>query len=192
MEKLVLGIDLAGSEVRNTGLCVMNTKLEVRECFVVKKDIEIFRNVDKFKPKLIAIDAPLTLPKEGKNFRACDEAIRSIGIKIFPPLLGPMKKLTERGIKVRKRLERKGYKVIEVYPGAAQDILGIPRKRKGLNKLREGLKKFGIKNIADIKGSDELDAITCALVGVLFLKGKCKQVGIKKYGDYEGKIAIPK
>jgi hypothetical protein len=188
---LVIGIDLAGSELRNTGFCIMDTNLTIKDCFVIKKDDEIFFNIDKFKPDLIAIDAPLTLPIEGKNFRVCDEEIRKIGIKIFPPLLGPMKRLTKRGIRIRKGLERKGYKVIEVYPGAAQDILGIPRKKKGLGKLREGLRKLGIRNLPKFASSDELDAVTCALVGALFLKGRCEEVGIEMNNDYEGKIVIP-
>jgi predicted nuclease with RNAse H fold len=47
-----------------------------------------------------------------------------------------MRKLTERGIKLRKILEKK-YEVIEVYPGATQDILKIPRKQKGTEKIKK-------------------------------------------------------
>jgi predicted nuclease with RNAse H fold len=95
--------------------------------------------------------------------------------------------LTERGIKIRKILEKK-YKVIEVYPGATQNILKIPRKQKGLKKLLNGLKKLGIKIERKKLNGDELDAITAAYTGYLFLKGKTTEIGDKK----EGIIVLPK
>jgi predicted nuclease with RNAse H fold len=52
-------------------------------------------------------------------------------IKFFPLTLGPMRKLTERGIRLKKILEKKRLDVVETYPGAAQDILKIPRKQHG-------------------------------------------------------------
>ena len=127
---IVIGIDLAGSEKRNTGICILNENLDAR-CFVVHKDEEILDLIEKFKPDLIAIDAPLSLPKGRKSldrrgkihFRECDKKLFEFGIKFFPITLGPMRMLTKRGIKLRKILEKKGYKVIEVYPGATQDIL---------------------------------------------------------------------
>ena len=39
----------------------------------------------------------------------------------------------------------KDFVVIEAYPGGAQDVLGIPRKQRGLDKLKAGLEKLGIK-----------------------------------------------
>jgi hypothetical protein len=43
-----------------------------------------------------------------------------------------MRKLTSRGIRLREILEAKGFCVIEVYPGGAQDVLGLARKQRGL------------------------------------------------------------
>jgi len=191
---IVLGIDLAGSEKRNTGICVFNDKLEAK-CFVVRKDIEILELVEKFKPKLIAIDAPLSLPKNRKSLerkekvhlRECDKQLLDLGIKFFPITLGPMRMLTKRGIRLRKILEKRGHKVIEVYPGATQDILKIPRKNVSLKKLMEGLKNLGIKIEEKNLTHDELDAITAAYTGYLYLEGKCLQLGNQK----EGTIIIP-
>jgi hypothetical protein len=89
-----------------------------------------------------------------------------------------MRKLTSRGIRLREILESRDFNVIEVYPGGAQDILKIPRKQQGLHKLRSGLKKLQIKGIADTVSADELDAITCAYVGKLYLEGKTLTYGI--------------
>ena len=192
---IVIGIDLAGSERRNTGICILNENLDAK-CFVVHKDEEILDLIEKFKPDLIAIDAPLSLPKGRKSldrrekihFRECDKKLFELGIKFFPITLGPMRMLTKRGIKLRKILERKGYKVIEVYPGATQDILKIPRKSVSLKKLLNGLKKLGIKTEKKELTHDELDAITAAYTGYLHLKGMSLSLGDPK----EGVIIIPK
>ena len=189
----ILGIDLAASEKRKTGICLLNEKLETK-CFVVFKDKEILKLAEKERPDLIAIDAPLSLPKGRKSlektekihFRECDRQLWNYGIKFFPITLGPMRKLTQRGIKLRKILEKK-FKVIEVYPGATQDILKIPRKQKGLEKLKKGLLKLGIKIEKKELSGDELDAITAAFTGWLYLKGKCKAIGQKS----EGQIILP-
>jgi len=88
-----------------------------------------------------------------------------------------MRQLTKRGIAMRMVLESKGLTVIETYPGAAQDILHIPRKGKGLDKLAEGLRLVDVRNLASNMSSHELDAVTCALVGIMYLKGEHQAIG---------------
>jgi predicted nuclease with RNAse H fold len=190
----ILGIDLAGSENRKTGVCLLDEKLRAKT-FSLFSDREILDLIFKEKPDLIAIDAPLSLPEGRKSlkkrskihFRKCDRELWKLKIKFFPITLGPMRKLTERGIKLRKILEKK-FKVIEVYPGATQDILKIPRKQKGLEKLKRGLLDLGIKISNKEPNGDELDAITCAYTGLLYLQGKFQVLGNKK----EGEIFLPK
>jgi predicted nuclease with RNAse H fold len=190
----ILGIDLAGSKKRKTGICILNEKL-IANSFFVFEDKEILNLIEKEKPDLIAVDAPLSLPKGRKSlkrkskihFRECDRELWKFGIKFFPITLGPMRKLTERGIRLKKILGKK-YKVIEVYPGATQDILKIPRKQKGLKKLKRGLEKLGVKILKENPNGDELDAITSAFTGFLYLKGKYIAIGDKK----EGQIILPK
>ena len=190
---LVVGVDLAGVETRPTGLCVLNGWLT--ETFLIYTDEEIVGKTLESKPKVVAIDAPLSLPAGRKSIeqrtkvhlRECDKGLLERGIKFFPVTLGPMRKLTERGILLRKILESKHLKVIEVYPGGAQDILGIPRKQYGLRRLRKGLEKQGIEGLNDEMPDHELDAVTCALVGKLFLEGKTVT-----YGTREQAIIMPK
>ncbi len=67
-----------------------------------------------------------------------------------------------------------------VYPGGAQDILGIPRKQQGIKRLKTGLEKQGIKGLNDEMNDHELDAVTCALVGKLFLEGKTVTYGTRQ------------
>jgi len=189
----VVGLDLAGVESRPTGLCILTGLMA--ETFLVYTNEDIVRKTEESKPKIIAIDAPLSLPSGRKSIeqrtkvhlRECDKELLKRGIKFFPITLGPMRKLTNRGITLRKTLETKHFKVIEVYPGGTQDILKIPRKQHGLRKLRAGLEKHGIKGLNNKMNDHELDAVTCALVGKLFLQGKTIT-----YGTDEQAIIMPK
>lgn len=171
----VVGIDLAGSPKRNTGICTLK-KDNITFCTVVNTDQEIINYIEKENPTLIAIDAPLNLPpgrksmedKNGEHFRPCDRELLRRGIRFFPITLGPMRLLTKRGIHLKRVLTRRGYPVIEVYPGAAQDIWHTGQKQEGLSKLRKGLEKLGLKGLNNKMNGDELDAVTATLVGQLF------------------------
>ncbi len=134
----IVGLDLAGVENRPTGFCVLEGL--TAETMLVYTDQEILKGIKAVHPDVVAIDAPLSLPtgrksideRTGNHLRECDKELLRRGIRFFPITLGPMRKLTSRGIALRKALEAKGFRVIEVYPGGAQDILRIPRKQKGL------------------------------------------------------------
>ena len=125
---LVAGIDLAGVPHRPTGLCLLKG-LKAKTALLYS-DEEILNYIQKEKSDLVAIDAPLTLPpgrktigeRSGSHFRPCDEELRRRKIPFFPITLGPMRGLTERGIRLRSLLEADGFRVVEVYPGGAQDI----------------------------------------------------------------------
>ena len=190
---LVVGLDLAGVETRPSGFCVLDG-LKVETC-VFYADKEIIQKIEELKPEVIAIDAPLSLPPGRKSIeektdihlRECDKELLKRRIKFFPITLGPMRKLTERGIKLKKILKNKGFRVIEVYPGGTQDILKISRKQQGLNELRKGLEKLKIESLTSKMNDHELDAVTCAFVGKLFLEGKSETLGVIENG-----IVMPK
>ena len=76
-----------------------------------------------------------------------------------------------RGMRLAEELRKHGLHVIESYPGAAQDILGIPRKGSSLEELKWGLNRAGISGryLKDRVTHDEVDAITSALVGLFYL-----------------------
>jgi predicted nuclease with RNAse H fold len=182
----IVGLDLAGVESRPTGLCVL--KDMKAETFLVYKDEEVLKRIEESKPKIVAIDAPLSLPAGRKSIeqrtnvhlRECDKGLLRRGIRFFPITLGPMRKLTNRGINLRRILETKHFRVIEVYPGGAQDILGIPRKQQGLSRLRAVLEKIGVRRLNSRMSDHELDAVTCALVGKFLLEGKSVTYGTSK------------
>ncbi len=182
----IIGLDLAGVETRPSGFCTLEG-MKAKTCLVYT-DEEIVQKIEKINLEIIAIDAPLSLPEGRKSIeertnvhlRECDRELLRRGIKFFPITLGPMRKLTKRGIRLKRILENKGFKVIEVYPGGAQDVLGIPRKQQGLEQLR-------IKGLTQEMNDHELDAVTCAYVGKLFLEGKSETLG-----NPDGGIVMPK
>ena len=183
-----LGLDLAGVNTRPTGVCTINQKLRVN-CSVVHSDAEILSTVRRSQARVVAIDAPLALPvgrhclgehcRGRSHFRACDLALREMGIRFFPITLGPMRTLTSRGMRLLKQIRRLHVDVIETYPGAAQDLLGIPRKQYGLGALQDSLKRMGCSGdiLTRSLTGDELDAINCALVAKQYAEGHYLAIG---------------
>ena len=183
----ILGLDLAGSPRRPTGFCILRgRRVTAGHLF---GDEDIFATVDTAAPDLIAIDAPLALPAGrccllntcacagASHFRVSDLELRRLGIRFFPMTLGPMRQLTQRGMHLKAALEDKGLAVIETYPGAAQDIWGIPRQRDVVG-LRRGLSRFRLQGLRRSEPSPHvLDAVTCALVGQLYLRGATSSIG---------------
>jgi len=100
-------------------------------------------------------------------------------IKFFPITIGPMRQLTARGMRLMKRLQRGGIRVVETFPGAAQDVLGMPRKQHNLRALQDALMRSGCKG--DVVGhpltGDELDAVNCALVARGFANNNYVAIG---------------
>lgn len=196
---LVVGIDLSGSEKKASGWALL--KGAHAETRLIKTDKEIIKITIQAKPKIISIDSPLSIPEgrcctrdncECRKFgiiRECERMLFRRGVHVFPCLLPSMQSLTRRGMLLAKKFSRRGFKVIESYPGAAQDILGIIRKKVNIDELKQGLKDFGIKGdyLIGKNNHDKLDAITSALVGYFYLSKSYEAIGNKK----EGYLIIP-
>jgi len=192
----IVGIDLAGSEKRDTGFCLMDSHM-ICETAVLHTDEEILGMTFNAGPSVVSIDAPLFLPKGRESlekpgpphFRECDKELLRMRIRFFPISLGPMRMLTARGMRLRAALEKHGFEVIESFPGAIQDLLGMPRKQKGLHELESSLRHFGVK-LGRRKGGftgDELDAVTSALVGLMYRNGEYRAIG----DPAEGLMILP-
>jgi uncharacterized protein YprB with RNaseH-like and TPR domain/predicted nuclease with RNAse H fold len=170
----IVGIDLTGSEKRATGWALMEGPFATTK--TILSDDQLISETLAAKPDLVSIDSPLSLP-EGYGapgvpiYRKCELALKRMGISVFWCLLPTMQMLTRRGIKLANALREAGCKVIESYPGAAQDILGIPRKKASLGELKHGLSRAGITGdfLTARVTHDEVDAITSALVGLFYL-----------------------
>ncbi len=170
----IVGIDLTGSEKRATGWALMEGASVTTK--TIRTDDELVRETLAADPDLVSIDSPLSLPQNyGKAaapiYRRCELALKRMGISVFWCLLPSMETLTRRGIELARKLREAGCNVIESYPGAAQDILGIPRKKASLEELKWGLSRAGIKGdfTTTYVTHDEVDAITSALVGLFYI-----------------------
>jgi predicted nuclease with RNAse H fold len=190
----IVGVDLAGVPHRPTGMCILR-EMDART-MLAYTDEEILSVIDREKPDLVTIDAPLALPpgrksiqqRNDQHYRPCDLELRRRKIPFFPITLGPMRSLTERGISLKNEIEGDGFLVIEIYPGGAQDIWGIPRVKRDMEGLRMGLGRLGIRGLREDCSDHELDAATAALVGRLYLQGKAEI-----YGDFSsGAIIMPR
>ncbi len=177
---------MAGSSRRDTGYCAMDDRMACTTA-ILHTDAEIISRTLEARPEVVSIDAPLFLPrgresleKKGPpHLRECDKELLRMKIRFFPISLGPMRMLTSRGISLRGVFEREGLEVIESFPGAIQDILGMARKQGGLTKLESALRRCGVY-FAKAKSAftgDELDAVTSALVGVMYVKGEYRAIG---------------
>lgn len=183
----VIGIDLAGKEENPSGFCILKDDQLILK--TLYSDEEIIESVKKVNPQVIAIDAPLSLPKgrcclekdcecaAGGHFRQAERDIRPYG-RVLPLTFRGMKMLTLRGIALGRKL-RKDFEVIETHPRTSQKMLGFQDLKKNLNR---------IYNLPDDPTEHELDAALAALTGYLYLKGCVLELGDPE----EAVIVIPK
>ncbi len=170
----VVGLDLAGKETRPTGVAVLTP--DSLDCLTLFSDEEIVGFIASNAPDLVAIDAPLSKPNSGWLRDSDRELIRK-GLRVLPPLLGPMRSLTERGIRLAAELRALGIRVVEVHPGSTARVLGVPRTTAG---VLEALKREGISaglSAGRIGTIHEADAALAALTGALLLMGRAEFVG---------------
>ena len=200
-EARVVGIDLTGSEARGSGWCFLDGSRA--ETAVLFPDDAILDETIKARPELVSIDSPLCLPRgrisvddadPGRHefgiMRESERELKRRGVNVYPCLIRSMQKLTARGIRLAGMLRERGIPVIESYPGAAQDIMRIPRKGAGPEWLKTGLRDFGVSGDYEQQDvtHDELDAITSALVGTFHLVGMTEALGTEE----EPPLIIPR
>ncbi len=186
----VVGIDLTGSAARPTGWALLQDDLVVTG--TLGSTEEIVDRTLRVEPRLVSIDSPLSLP-DGRDCtddacpcraiggitRHCERELKRRGVNVYPSLIQSMQALTSRGIEIANRLRAAGVEVIESYPGAAQDIMRIPRKRASLEWLQVGLERFGMRGLRAVGDvtHDELDAATSAAVGSFYLADLYEALG---------------
>jgi len=155
MKRLVFcGIDLAAKEKNPTGAVCIDIKARVIEEGLLFSDHDILNFIRRNKPKVIAIDAPLSLPVTG-NLREEERLLLSQGHKIFP-FFESMTILANRGIHLDNEICKifKSSTVIEVCPSVSAKILGIEREK---NKVKRHLE----------------DARIAAITAKMFYEGDC-------------------
>jgi histidinol phosphatase-like PHP family hydrolase/predicted nuclease with RNAse H fold/dephospho-CoA kinase len=190
----IVGFDLT-SGAKATGVAFLRQN-HVETCSLLSDD-DLIEFIQAKRPGIVSIDSPLGLPGGGDKIRpdwgivrVAEQDLSSIGIAAYPALIDSMKELTLRGIRLRRRIEALGSPpiVIESYPGAAQDILCLPRKQRSLELLREGLRDLGLTGPGLLATShDEIDAITSAIVGRFYESGDFEAMGTPE----EAQLIVP-
>jgi predicted nuclease with RNAse H fold len=206
---MFFGIDLTSRETKPSACLCLNDKLEVVYCGLLKTDSDIVSKVGQYSPRIIAIDAPLSLPvglccleescgcqpKSQWKGRLCERELAHVQIYCyFTTKKSIIKDMVERAIKLKEKLGRCGREVIEVYPYASKVRLfgkPIPRKStaKGRFWLREKLSAL-LKNrqpFLEQWNHDLCDAAIAAYTGFLYTQGKTEALGDVQ----EGLIYIP-
>ncbi len=180
----VVGIDLAGSEANPSGWALLEGPRA--STTLLRTDEELIETTLNARPALVAIDAPLSLPRTGYT-RRVDREMHKLGLHVLPPLFPAMKKLTLRGMRLAETLGARELSVIEVHPASTRKVLGLPVK--GKRAVQEALLKAGLSGdlAARELSMHELDAITAAITASLHLLGLSELVG-----DEEGEICIPR
>lgn len=204
-----LGIDLTSSANKPSAYAILDSDLHVAALGFLSSDGEIVAAVDKAQPAVVAIDAPLSLPRGlccleescscrellPLKARACERELRDrYGIpSYYTTKKSLIKAMVYRAIALRHELGRHGHLVIEVYPYATKVRLwgAIPRKTTpaGLEFLRERLAAL-IPGLAPerVQHHDLADALIAAYTGYLHHRHMTEAMGHPE----EGLLFIPK
>ena len=177
---------------------------------VLGSDTEILSSIESYQPAIVAIDAPLSLPRglccleepcpchtdEGHRFRNCERDLARRGIPcFFTTKKSIIKKMVYRGIRLKVELCRRGFEVVEVYPFATKVRLWrrpLPRKTtaQGIAWLRERLREIRPALGPYLCSFDHnlCDAALAAYTAFLCSRGQAEPVG----DEGEGFIYIPR
>lgn len=175
-----IGIDLAGKEKNPTGVSILEDNFITSHIY--RSNEGIVSVCESERPDIIAIDAPLSKPRE-KGLRECDSKLIEKGYRVLPPLMGGMRPLTERGIRLAEDLRKRDFEVIEVHPLTSGKVLfDTSTKEEWISKLSE--RGWDIDRGMNYH---EIDSTLAAITGFLHLNGNTEEV---KGGD--GEIVIPR
>jgi predicted nuclease with RNAse H fold len=204
-----IGIDLTMSDRKPTAYAGLSTDLRLCCLGFWGSDDEIVDAIIKWQPRLVAIDAPLSLP-EGMDCleedcscqsllpqkgRACERELARLGIPCyFTTKKSIIKEMVYRGINLKRELCRRGHEVIEVYPYASKVRLfgrPIPPKTssRGLSFLGErlaGLIPDLAPHISKLN-HDLCDALIASYTAYLHSQSETEAVGDPE----EGLIWLP-
>jgi predicted nuclease with RNAse H fold len=136
---MIFGVDLRASPKRPSAVVALNGHSVISFLTTFGDDTELFQMGQAYQPSLIAIGAPLSLPKglccletscpcktetPQKKGRQAELELARMGIScFFTHKRSIIRTLIYRGIELRSRLKELGHEVIEVYPHATKVLL---------------------------------------------------------------------
>lgn len=182
----LVGIDYGGRWAGTTSIARVNDGRIQLHSVDKGQDADAFLSdeVDRIKPSLIAIDAPLSLPEAyfkdsgDLNFRESDRQLKAMS----PMFLGG---LTARAIALSRQWRKKGYEVIEVYPSALVrhwELIHYLKKGKPSGELLEELLAKGLEFSRTPNNMHELDAALALMSGKRYVEGVALSFGQEEEG----------
>lgn len=203
------GIDLTSSPARPSACAALTGDLRLAYLGKLSQDSHILSAIEDCRPRIVAIDAPLGLPRglhcleeacrcqplSPAKGRLCERELAQLGIPCyFTTKRSIIKRMVYRAIGLRQELERRSYRVIEVYPyGSKVRLWGKPIPPKtapqGLNFLRQKLTSLvpDVASVADRLDHDLADAVVAAYTAYLFDRARAQCLGVAE----EGILCLP-
>jgi predicted nuclease with RNAse H fold len=192
-----LGVDPASSAARPSGYAVLDEQSRLLALGLVAADDEILSLASRWRPRMVALDAPLSWPTDlDSSGRQCEARLAHEGIGTFRTTRRTIiRALVERGIALACVLRSQGFQVIEAYPyGSKVRLFGrpIPKKTRSSGRawLRQRIEGL-VPDLAHHRSSithDELDAVVAAYTALLRDRGLTEDVG----DPAEGVICLPR
>jgi predicted nuclease with RNAse H fold len=191
-----LGIDLTSSAARPSGYAVLDERAGLLAVGLVGTDEEVLSLASQWRPRLVALDAPLSWPSDPESKgRQCELLLAHEGIGTFRTTRRTIiRGLVERGIALSADMRSLGFEVIEIYPyGSKVRLFGRPIPRKTTPEGRAWLRQRLEALVPDLAGHrgplshDELDAVVAAYTALLRNRGLAEEVG----DPVEGRICLP-
>ncbi len=204
-----IGIDLTSSSSRPTACVSLDEQLELAWFDFLCRDAEIIEAIERERPRLVAIDAPLSLlrglccleegcscrPVSPLKGRICERELSRRGIpSYYTTKRSIVKDMVYRAIGLKVEIVSRGYQVIEAYPYAAKVALfgrPIPAKTtaEGIAFLRERLAQLMPRLTPQLPRFDHdlCDALLAAYTAYAYTKDEVEIIGDPE----EGTIIVP-
>lgn len=210
MEKAsFIGIDLSSSSARRTACVRLEQQLRLAWFDFLYDDAQIIEAIEQYRPRLVAIDAPISLPRglccldescpcqplSPLKGRICERELSRLGIpSYYTTKRSIIKMMVSRAIGLKDEIAARGYEIIEVYPYATKVALfgrSIPPKTTaaGIAFLRDGLAQLIPDLVPHLPrfNHDLCDALLAAYTAYAYTKGEVESIGDPE----EGVIIIP-
>ncbi len=151
------GIDLAGSPRNPSGVAVIEHSRGLRIVFIglLYSDEDILGLVERLKPVVAAVDAPLT---PGRGYRSVDLELIKRGYRVLPPGWRGMRMLYERAVRLAGIMRGMGVEVVETHPRSAL-------KSSGCSDVYRLAEAVGI-TVNTVLSRDEEDALVASIVAL--------------------------
>jgi predicted nuclease with RNAse H fold len=204
-----LSIDLTASARRSSAYAALHGDGSLADIGLAGEDAELLALAGRWRPRFIAIDSPLSLPRglcclgeacpcrpvAPGGLKVAERELFRRGISLYATTKRSIiKPMIYRAIALRRILEAREVQVIEVYLYASKvRLFGRLKHKKttpaGRQWLRERLAKLvpGLAECSARLGHDQLDAIVAAYTAYLYDRGQAEGVGDRD----EGLIYVP-